>query len=186
MDYIQFSELYHHGIKGQSWGEKNGPPYPLDYEDHTAEQKKENPKSTIDGKADTKSTKNAKSTKSTSTKTKTKSSTSKSANNSDKKELTEEEKAARKKKILIGAGVTAATVAAVAAVGIAWYKGQKVGATKMETFYNNKNRERAAKAAATRKANAIKHAGQVRINGYADRFAAMNFDGVLRQIKKAK
>jgi hypothetical protein len=24
------NELYHHGIKGQSWGVKNGPPYPLD------------------------------------------------------------------------------------------------------------------------------------------------------------
>ena len=23
-------ELYHHGIKGQKWGKKNGPPYPLD------------------------------------------------------------------------------------------------------------------------------------------------------------
>lgn len=23
------SELYHHGIKGQEWGVKNGPPYPL-------------------------------------------------------------------------------------------------------------------------------------------------------------
>lgn len=22
--------LYHHGIKGRKWGEKNGPPYPLD------------------------------------------------------------------------------------------------------------------------------------------------------------
>lgn len=25
-----YDELYHHGIKGQSWGDKNGPPYPLD------------------------------------------------------------------------------------------------------------------------------------------------------------
>ena len=23
-------ELYHHGIKGQNWGDRNGPPYPLD------------------------------------------------------------------------------------------------------------------------------------------------------------
>lgn len=23
------NELYHHGIKGQKWGKKNGPPYPL-------------------------------------------------------------------------------------------------------------------------------------------------------------
>lgn len=23
--------LYHHGIKGQKWGKRNGPPYPLGY-----------------------------------------------------------------------------------------------------------------------------------------------------------
>ena len=173
MDYIQFSELYHHGIKGQSWGDKNGPPYPLDYEDHTAEQKKNNPKSTIDGKSSTKTTSS-----------KTKKSTSNSTNSNKNKKIVEKENEAKKKKILIGEGVTAATVAAVAAVGVAWYKGQKVGATKMETFYNNKNHERVAKAAATRKVNAVKHAGQVKINGYADKFAAMNFDGVIRRMNK--
>ena len=25
-----YEELYHHGVKGQQWGERNGPPYPLD------------------------------------------------------------------------------------------------------------------------------------------------------------
>ena len=28
-------ELYHHGIKGQKWGEKNGPPYPLARDKHS-------------------------------------------------------------------------------------------------------------------------------------------------------
>jgi len=28
--YHRYSELYHHGIKGQKWGVRNGPPYPLD------------------------------------------------------------------------------------------------------------------------------------------------------------
>lgn len=35
--------IYHHGIKGQKWGDRNGPPYPLDAEDHSAEEKKKNP-----------------------------------------------------------------------------------------------------------------------------------------------
>lgn len=33
-------ELYHHGIRGQEWGRKNGPPYPLDAADHSAAEKK--------------------------------------------------------------------------------------------------------------------------------------------------
>ena len=32
--------LIHHGVKGQKWGEKNGPPYPLDASDHSASEKK--------------------------------------------------------------------------------------------------------------------------------------------------
>lgn len=32
--------LAHHGILGQKWGKKNGPPYPLDAEDHSAAEKK--------------------------------------------------------------------------------------------------------------------------------------------------
>lgn len=33
-------ELYHHGIRGQRWGRKNGPPYPLDASDHSAAERK--------------------------------------------------------------------------------------------------------------------------------------------------
>lgn len=32
--------LAHHGILGQKWGKKSGPPYPLDVSDHTASEKK--------------------------------------------------------------------------------------------------------------------------------------------------
>ena len=33
-------ELYHHGVKGQKWGKRNGPPYPLRAGDHSASEKK--------------------------------------------------------------------------------------------------------------------------------------------------
>ena len=33
-------ELYHHGIKGQKWGVRNGPPYPLGASDHSASEKR--------------------------------------------------------------------------------------------------------------------------------------------------
>ena len=36
MKYI----LKHHGILGQKWGKRNGPPYPLDASDHSASEKK--------------------------------------------------------------------------------------------------------------------------------------------------
>ena len=32
--------LMHHGILGQKWGHKNGPPYPLGSSDHSASEKK--------------------------------------------------------------------------------------------------------------------------------------------------
>ena len=33
-------ELYHHGILGQKWGHRQGPPYPLDANDHSAAERK--------------------------------------------------------------------------------------------------------------------------------------------------
>lgn len=52
IDYLEFKELYHHGIKGMSWGRRNGPPYPLGFSKHSAKEKRLNPKSVIDGKPD--------------------------------------------------------------------------------------------------------------------------------------
>lgn len=37
---IKLSELEHHGIDGQKWGKRNGPPYPLDSEDHSTAEKR--------------------------------------------------------------------------------------------------------------------------------------------------
>lgn len=39
--------LVHHGILGQKWGKKNGPPYPLDYNKLSAEEREEAKKSAI-------------------------------------------------------------------------------------------------------------------------------------------
>ena len=37
---ISSDELYHHGILGQQWGHRNGPPYPLSASDHSISEKK--------------------------------------------------------------------------------------------------------------------------------------------------
>ena len=49
--------LAHHGILGQKWGKRNGPPYPLDASDHSASERKAGWRKSLDkggGKADNK------------------------------------------------------------------------------------------------------------------------------------
>ena len=93
-------ELYHHGILGQKWGKKNGPPYPLDAKDHSAAEKKAGWRKSL-GKSSDVDTK----TKKTYTSDKPK----------QKKGLTSEQK---KKLVKIGA--------AVAVAGLAAYGGYKL------------------------------------------------------------
>ncbi len=51
MTYIskdQTNYLAHHGVLGQKWGKKNGPPYPLDAGDHSESEKKAGWQKSID------------------------------------------------------------------------------------------------------------------------------------------
>ena len=45
-------ELYHHGIKGQRWGVRKGPPYPLGAKEHSAAEKKAGWRSSVAVKQD--------------------------------------------------------------------------------------------------------------------------------------
>lgn len=52
---IFHSELSHHGILGQKWGQQNGPPYPLKAGDHSVSEKKAGWKESLKNKAESES-----------------------------------------------------------------------------------------------------------------------------------
>ena len=87
--------LYHHGILGQKWGKKNGPPYPLGSSEHSASEKKAGWRKSLDKPSGSKHTKYC---------------SSKGSDNSEEKKhgLTDKQKRA----IKIGAAAVAASLAA--------------------------------------------------------------------------
>lgn len=55
MTELEERYLAHHGILGQRWGRRNGPPYPLDASDHSAAEKKAGYKKSINSSKSEKS-----------------------------------------------------------------------------------------------------------------------------------
>lgn len=87
-------ELYHHGILGQRWGKKNGPPYPLDASDHSSSEKKAGWRKSLDGSNKSKSVLKRK--------------TEPVKLKSEKKGLTDKQKTAIKVGVAVGVTVLAA------------------------------------------------------------------------------
>lgn len=54
-------ELYHHGIRGQKWGVRNGPPYPLKAGNHSASERKAGWRKSLDSQSNNNSVKTSRS-----------------------------------------------------------------------------------------------------------------------------
>lgn len=110
-----YGYLAHHGIEGQKWGKRNGPPYPLDPEDHSAAEKKANHGVYSQGVKQDRSGDGSPD------------SARKSQEVPDPDILNDKKKEIDKKKLLIGAGIAAGVLAVVgtATVGGIYYANNK-------------------------------------------------------------
>ena len=50
MKIVYDNTIRHHGVRGQKWGDRNGPPYPLDGKDHSPSEKKAGWRKSLDKK----------------------------------------------------------------------------------------------------------------------------------------
>ena len=108
--YNDNNVLYHHGILGQKWGQRNGPPYPLGSGAHSAREQKAGWRKSLSNSGSV-SKKRTRPTNSVKKSTRTNKSTEQ--NNTRKKfELSENAKRNIKKALIIG-GVTAGTIGAI-------------------------------------------------------------------------
>ena len=101
MTELEYNYLAHHGILGQRWGRRNGPPYPLDESDHSVAEKKNLSKSLSGKRHEEMYNRNVKST----------------SNKSEKKDfnLTDQQK----KYIKIGAAVAGAALVTAGSIYLA-------------------------------------------------------------------
>lgn len=113
-------ELYHHGILGQKWGKKNGPPYPLKPEEHSKAEQKAGWQKSLDDQDD----KNGSSDSVSNVKNGAGSVVSQSGKVSYKNAVKDEKTSKgsdRTKKVLIAVGAVAIT--GIAAYGVYKYYG---------------------------------------------------------------
>lgn len=125
-------ELYHHGILGQKWGQRNGPPYPLGSGDHSSREVKAGWRASLKRKTAEKVVDKSIARTSSSRKISNnspKQDTTNSSSSSEFKGLTE-----KQKKILkIGAAIAVTGIAAYGA-----YKLYGINADKYKYFVNEK------------------------------------------------
>ncbi len=105
-----YGYLAHHGIEGQKWGKRNGPPYPLEPEDHSAAEKRANDGVYTQGVKQNRGE-----------------ATDKKKQEAPNADIPEQKKGIDKKKLLIGAGIAAGALAIVggATIGGVYYANNK-------------------------------------------------------------